>query len=61
MYTGGGGMLHRASSLVLNKNRIRNRYWGRREASERIYISFEYEWNKECVLGEEGGSRKDFY
>ena len=28
-----------------------NRYWGRREAPERIYISFEHELNKERVLG----------
>ena len=39
---------------------MRNRYWGRREASERICISFEYELNKESVLGEEGGPREDF-
>ena len=35
-------------------------YLGRREASERIYISLEYELNKECVLGEEGRYREDF-
>ena len=45
----------------MNKNRIRDRYRERLEAAERIYISFEYELNKECVLGEEGAPREDFY
>ena len=29
-------------------------HWGRREAPERMFINFEYELNKEYVLGEDG-------
>ena len=36
-------------------------YWGGQEASERIYINFELEPNKEYVFEVEGGSREDLH
>jgi hypothetical protein len=32
------GRLQRGFASNLNRNRVRNMYWGRREAAERIYV-----------------------
>ena len=40
---------------------MKNEHWGKTDAPERIYISFEPDLDKECVQEGEGGAREDFH
>ena len=56
-----GGKRQKGTSSALNKNRMTNVYWKRREVPDINFISSEQELNKEYVLDEERGAREDLH